>query len=177
MFSIHATIKAYLTSTTHHKKPMNLSTCTKTPNTITLYYNKAKLNRPLTHALNAPEIGDKPTLFQLCHQALNIISIPLLQRVRNVQHIAHDLVYHQTTKSILSFQPTPPRARIPKPNEKKFHHRARRPSFYIYPTSHHCLPRLPHPAPPRQCNHPQCTLTARLNRTPGKVQDKNTRCQ
>ena len=96
--SLHTSIKTYLTSiaqhqlTTHHE---NYPVTKTPPNIITLYYDKAKHNRPLKHTLNALDISGKSTLAQRYHQAWNVVSISLLQRARNIQHTIHALIYHQ----------------------------------------------------------------------------------
>ena len=99
--ALHRSIKIFLTSvarhqlTTHNQYHRSAST---PPTILALYYDKATHNTTLKQAFNAMDINENSTLAHIYYKAWNIITISLLQRARNVQHIIHALIYHHHTK-------------------------------------------------------------------------------
>ena len=169
-----------------HRSTPNHQTPTLLPHSdTTSQYHQSLLRQshiqPITeNALTTLDITDNTTLAQLYHQAWNVITISLLQRARNVQHIIQALIYHQQTKITLTPPPTPTRARIPRPKGPTFAatvletHRFTTTTTKTTTVTH--SPALVEPRSPRRCTHPRCTLAERLHRTAGAAQGNDIYC-
>ena len=153
---------AYLTSIAQQqltKHQIYYRTPTKPLIILNLYYDKITHNRTLNNALKTLNITDKSSLAHIYHQAWNIITISLLQRARNVQHIIHALVYHQQTKSTLNLPLTPARTRIPLPTRSTFAATVLETHRFTTTTTRttnaNQSPSLVEPCSPRRCTYPR----------------------